>query len=459
VQDIEGGAVRFDVVLARMSAVQVRGDAGPSGKLLQKYIDRLASQPIFNIDEAERYLLLARDIPGLDVRLVLQPAPRNAATRPGEVVGIFNVARTPFYADATIQNLGSKSVGRFGGLARVRVNGITGMGDETTLSYYATSEFSEQQVAQAGHEFRVGGEGLRFGGNLTFAWSTPDIVGPDVFKSETFVGSIYSSFPFKRSQTSNLIGTVGLDIIDQDLQFTSLPLSRDRLRVAYARVDFNSIDASSLSGAGGYSAVEPRFAIAGSAEVRQGVDIFGATKPCGVAFVNCTAAGVVPPSRLDGDPTALVFRAQAQMDYRPSPLLKFSLKPRVQISGDPLLSYEQVSGGNYTAGRGFDPGAVIGDSGFGGQLEVSYGSLVPKTPKGIAVQPYVFFDLMSVETKNVAGGPDTISSVGGGVRTTLGRIANLDVFTAFPLETSPFQTQRGDARIMMTLSIRLWPWN
>ncbi len=458
VQEIDG-VVRFDVVLARMSAVQVRGEAGPSGKLLQKYIDRLVDQPVFNIDDAERYLLLARDIPGLDVRLVLQPASRETGAQPGDVVGIFNVARTPFYSDANIQNFGSKSVGRFGGLLRMRFNGLTGLGDETTLSYYITSEFKEQQVAQLGHEFRVGGEGLKFGGNLTFAKSTPDIAGPDVFRSDTFVASAYASYPFRRSQTSNVIGSVGFDLIDQDIEFTGLPLSKDRLRVAYARVDFNTIDAPSLRGAGGYSGFEPRFAVAGTLEVRQGLDIFGATENCGVGFVNCTAAGVIPPSRLDGDATAFVVRAQGQVDYRPSPLLKFSLKPRVQFSPDPLLSFEQVSGGNYTAGRGFDPGAVIGDGGYGGQVEIAYGSQVPKTPNGFAFQPYAFFDLMAVSTKNVGGDPQTISSLGGGVRATLGRFANLDIFGAVPLEKSPFQTQRSDVRLLMTLSIRLAPWN
>lgn len=459
VQEIAGGVVRFDVVLARMSAVQVRGDAGPSGKALQNYIDRLVDQRVFNIDDAERYLLLARDIPGLDVRLVLQPASRESGAQPGDVVGIFNVARTKVYADANFQNFGSTAVGRFGGLARVRVNGITGMGDETTLSYYITSEFSEQQVAQIGHEFRVGGEGVKFGGNLTFAKSTPDIAGPDLFKSETFVGSVYSSYPFKRAQTGNVIGTIGLDFIDQDVEFTGLPLSRDRLRVAYVRMDFNAIDASSLRGVGGYSAFEPRFAIAGSAEVRQGLSIFGASKGCGPAFALCTGAGVVPPSRLDGDPTAPVLRAQGQIDFRPDPLLTFSIKPRAQYSTQALLSYEQVSGGNYTAGRGFDPGAVIGDSGYGAQVEFAYGSLVPEQPTGFAFQPYAFFDIMAVSTKNIGGDPQTISSLGGGVRATLGRIGNLDVFGAVPLEKSPFQTQRDDFRLLMTLSIRIAPWN
>lgn len=460
-QEIEGGAVRFDVVLARMTAVQVRGDAGKSGQQVQKYIDRLVDQPVFNVHEAARYLLLARDIPGLDVRLVLQPATGGDGSvqrQPGEVVGIFNVTNTPVTADANIQNLGSRSVGRFGGLLRAQFNGLTGLGDQTTLSFYTTSDFKEQRVVQAGHEFRLGSEGLTLGGDFAYAWSTPGIAGPDLFESETLIGSIYASYPFKRGQTSNLIGTFGADLVNQDIEFSGLPLSQDRLRIAYGRLDFNMVDEPSLRGVDGYSGFEPRWAIAGSAEIRQGFDLLGASEPCGAAFVNCTAVGVIPLSRLDGDPSALVVRGQAQLDYRPTPLLALSVKPRFQYSPDALLSFEQISGGNYTSGRGFDPGAVIGDSGYGGQLEIAYGSLVPKTPGGYAVQPYGFFDVMAVSNKNVPGDPQTITSAGGGVRATLGRYGYLDIYGAVPLERSPLQTQRGDTRILMTLTMQLAPW-
>src|SRR3546814_4205134 len=48
------------------------------------------------------------------------------------------------------------------------------MGDMTTVSFYATPDFDEQNVLQLSHEFRVGGEGLRFGASYTYAWTHPD---------------------------------------------------------------------------------------------------------------------------------------------------------------------------------------------------------------------------------------------------------------------------------------------
>ena len=458
VQTIENGIVSFDVILARMSDVQVRGEAGPSAAALQKYIDKLTGQPVFNIDEAERYLLLARDIPGLDVRLTLQPAPRDAGAQPGDVIGVFNVQRTPVYADVNVQNFGSRSVGRFGLFGRVRVNGITGLGDETTLSAYATADFEEQLVVQGAHEFRLGGEGLAIGFGATKAWTQPAIPGPDAFESDTLIGTIYANFPFIRSQTKNLYGTAGFDLIDQDATFSGLPLSEDNLRVGFARLDFSAIDEDSILGRGGYSPFEPKLAVAGALEVRQGLDVLGASEGCGAGLVNCLAPNIVPPSRLDGDPTAFVVRFEGQLDVRPTPLLMFSLKPRAQWTPDALLAYEQFSGGNYTIGRGYDPGAVIGDSGLGGQFEVAYGSLMPETPDGFAFQPYIFADHIAVWTKDVSGDPQDLTSAGGGIRATIGRQASLDTFVSVPLETAPLATRKGDPRFLMTLTVQLAPW-
>src|SRR3546814_16009744 len=68
----------------------VRGDAGANEGLLQRYLSRLDDAPVFNINDAERYLLLARDIPGIDARLPLRPG-----TNAGEVVGEVEVTRNP----------------------------------------------------------------------------------------------------------------------------------------------------------------------------------------------------------------------------------------------------------------------------------------------------------------------------------------------------------------------------
>ncbi len=86
-QTIGDGVVQLDILAARMTRIEVRGEAGANERLLQRYLSRLDDEPVFNIVDAERYLLLARDIPGLDARLTLRPG-----GAPGEVVGEVTVA-------------------------------------------------------------------------------------------------------------------------------------------------------------------------------------------------------------------------------------------------------------------------------------------------------------------------------------------------------------------------------
>lgn len=448
-QRIEDGVVRLDILAARMSRVEVRGDAGANEGLLQRYLSRLDDAPVFNIREAERYLLLARDIPGLDARLTLRPG-----AQPGEVVGEVLVARTPVIFDANIQNFGSRDVGRWGGIARARFAGLTGMGDLTTVSLYSTADVHEQQVAQFAHEMRVGGDGLRLGGSYTYAWTRPDLPGLAI-KSRTQVISLFASYPVTLTQAHQFTVGGGLDLIDQDIGLGGVPLNRDRLRVVGVRADASWIDPASVAGRDGYNPSEPRWSLSTSLEARQGLDILGASDDCGPSGAACFAAGRVPLSRIEGKPDAFVLRANALAEWRPTRMFALSAAPRAQWASDPLLSYEEFSGGNFTVGRGYDPGTIIGDKGVGVALEARYGSLVPANIKAFAVQPFVFFDAAWVWNKDAAFAglnPQKLYSAGGGVRLAYGDKARLDVTVAAPLNRPDLLARRPDPRLLVTLT-------
>ncbi|WP_194954792.1 ShlB/FhaC/HecB family hemolysin secretion/activation protein [Sphingopyxis solisilvae] len=448
-QTISDGVVRLDILAARMTRVEVRGDAGRNERLLQRYLSRLDDQPVFNIVEAERYLLLARDIPGLDARLTLRPG--NA---PGEVVGEVLVARTPFIFDTNIQNYGSRDVGRWGGVARVRFAGLTGMGDLTTASFYSTPDFDEQQVVQLAHEFRVGGEGLRIGASYTYAWTRPDLAAFPI-KSKTQVVNLFASYPLTLRQAHRLTIGGGLDLIDQDIGFGGVALNRDRLRVFNLRADASWIDPASIAGRGGYNPSEPRWALSTSLEARQGVNFLGASDDCGPGGGACFLPGAVPLTRVDGKPDAFLVRANALAEWRPHKLFTLSAAPRAQWASDPLLAYEEFSGGNFTIGRGFDPGTIIGDSGVGVALEARYGSFVPANTKSFAVQPFAFFDAAWVWNKDAAFAglnPQKLYSAGGGMRVAYGEVGRLDVTLAVPLNRGGFLANRPDPRLLVSLT-------
>ena len=451
-QSISEGNLRYDVVLARIVDIRVLGDAGRSEGLIADYLNRLRAHEVFNRFEAERYLLLASELPGYNVRLALRPA----GTTPGEVVGEVTVLRNAFAVDASVENLGSKDLGRGGALVRAQLFGLTGLGDVTTAGLFITQDFHEQKDLQLAHEFRVGSSGLNFGASMNYSWARPDFDGPIEIKANTLFASVWAGYPFLRRQSHRLNGMLGLDIVNQDVDANGEDFTRDRLRVAFVRLNF---DALSLDfSRPGYSQVEPLWRVGATAELRQGLDIFGASDRCDLACI--LADDEVPTSRENADPTAAVVRGLLYGEYRPVPVLTFSLGLRGQYSSKALLSFEEFAGGNYTAGRGYDPGAVLGDRGYGMQAEMRYGSTMPKSSRDMAIQPYIFFDYARADNENdlfLPKGQRSLLSTGGGFRASW-RGFYLDSLVAFPLERAGFANDKPSPRLLFSLSRRLWPW-
>lgn len=247
-QSLADGIPDFNVVFGRLTAVRVRGDAGPSEKLVAGYLEKLTGQDVFNIQAAERYLLLADDIPGLDVRLSLRPA---AGGQPGDLVGEIAVVRQRALADVNIQNLGSNAIGPFGGTLRGEFYDLTGLGDRTSITLFSTLDFAEQQTVRIGHDFRVGREGLRLGGQFTWSGANPSVglAGLNI-DSDTIFFSLFASYPLLRSRRHSLQIDTGFDYVDQDVTINTLGLTQDRARMIYARLDGEMMDPNSVLRAG-----------------------------------------------------------------------------------------------------------------------------------------------------------------------------------------------------------------
>ena len=130
-----------------------------------------------------------------------------------------------------------------------------------------------------------------------------------------------------------------------------------------------------------------------------------------------------------------------------------------------MPAFEEISGGSFSAGRGYDPASVIGDLGVTSRVELRYGSLVPQSLDSFALQPYVFADAATVRDRDPsqrASNPDSLLSLGGGLRFTQGRGLQGDVTLAVPLKRTDAELlagrPRGDMRLLISLSSRLAPW-
>ena len=439
-QRIENGVVRLEMLYARVTTIRARGQTGGAETKLAGYLSKLTEDEVFDRNRAERYLLLARDIPGYNVQLTLKPA----GTGPGELIGEVSVIRQPYALDAVVQNLAASETGRWGGQLRGQLYGLTGLGDSTFVSVYSTLDFKEQQIVQVGHIFRPGNEGLTVSGQFTYAWTKPSIdsnPGDPAIKARTLFATLGLSYPLVRSQSHNVTLGAGFDFVDQKVNFFG-PLTRDHLRVAFVRADFDAVDLKSR---------RPKWKIGGGIELRKGLNILGASE-------KCCDQGDTPPSRADGRATGTLVRINATGELALGNSLTVAVLPRAQVGFDPLLSFEEFTAGNYTVGRGYDPAVLTGDSGAGVSAELRGPRVSPFKRSRFLIQPYLFGDAAWVWNKNEGGDPEHLKSAGGGLRAGLDERLSIDAAVAVPIEKAGIDNRRGNPRFLLTLTTRLLPW-
>ena len=448
------GRLHLEVVTGKIVALRVRGDPGRSSQRIAALLARLQQIVPFNEVDGERVLLLAGDIPGISVTLELQPAPSGKL---GELVGEIAVERTRGAVFVNAQNYGSTQIGRYSGLIRGELYGLTGLADRTFLGVFSTSDFKEQQVVQFGHDFEpFAASPLRVGGQFTYAWTKPTLanggVGIDL-ESRSILGSLTASYPVVRRSNHNLRLDGGFDFIEQRTRSNGTPINTDKLREFYLQLDG---DATARSVGG----LAPLWRVAGGVEVRKDVDILSATKQ------GQTSGGAIP-TRFEGDPQAFITRANALVEGRirfgrQSPYaITASVDARGQYSNHPLLAFDEFAVGNLTIGRGYDPGATSGDHAYGAASELRIGKPQPLSRRDFAYELVGFFDVIHIDNldSNRFEADRTLQSFGGGVRATWGSHGRIDVLYAKPLDKGlAIDTVKPPARVLVSLTIRALPW-
>ncbi len=444
-QRLDGGPLQLEVVTAHIVETRVRGNAGPYEGLIEQRIAALQSYDPLNEAQAERLLLLADDIPGLDVRLSLQPA----GGAPGEVIGELTVDYHPYGLVVNAQNYNSRQLGRETVYARAELYGLTGLGDLTYLAGSTTVDFDEQKIVQVGHEMLIDQSGTSLALRATYADSRPTLPSLDL-RTKSWILNTELTQPLLRSVNDNYYLGVGFERIDQRTDLGgaggSAALNLDRISTIYLRLAGNSrrlhrdgTEATALSG---------------FAEFRKGIDVFNNTKT-GVITKDGYA-----PSRFEGDARAWVIRGQLDGKIGIGPIFELFGSGRGQWTNQPLLNYDEFSIGNLTVGRGYDPGANTGDKAYGltGEVRVN----LPTGPR-VAMQVFGFYDhvrLFNLDTGSTER-DRKIASYGGGVRLTLSGIARLDVTYAHPLDPPLLTGATAKVpkdRLLISLTAQLVPF-
>lgn len=432
-QRIAGGALILDVIEAHVVNVRVRGDIGPAQAAVERYVEKLRGMKPFDMRKAQRYILLASDIPGVRVRAAVKPS---VSPERGAVDIDVSVSRTDFTVVGAAQNLGSKTVGRWGGLVRADARSFTPLGEDTALVAFHTLDSNEQWVVQLLEAARIGGDGWIARFSAVYGESRPgDVLKPLNLKSTSVVAEAEAAYPLIRRRRLNLNLAGGFDVIDQETKAGGFsgPLTQDRLRVVYLRADGDLRT----------YALDRTFLLSGGLALRKGLSGLGASD-----------AGSSLLTRSLAEPDAWLVRGNAEADARVAGPVSASLRMQAQYASKPLMPYEQISLGNLSAGRGYDPAVVLGDSGLSASFDLRY-SAIQLNPKVLAA-PYVFFDVGSVHNNSAAQSgltPNrTLRSFGAGVTLRLANRANLEITYARPIDSVAPGGPRPAPRLLVNLT-------
>jgi hemolysin activation/secretion protein len=403
-QQVSGGRVHFRVVEGRISDLKTLGpDKVARRQATAAFAPLVDRQPLSSAMLEEAYRR-AQHVPGLAIAGSLS---RGATT--GGMDLVLQARRRAWTTYVNVNNYYPDTVGPWGVLFGVSHAGASKYGDETSAQVYTSVAGGSQVVVRASHSQTLDTAGDTLAIMGLGGWAHPSgAVEQLSLATKVYAGRISLSRPLIDRLGETVDATGALEINDQTTKiFRTVGLTDDRLRIVSVSL------AGELRGAG-----DARIAV--QIEGRKGLDVLGASQPQSDFS-----------SRLGANPQALVGKVSAEGEAPLFGRLRVAARFAGQISDSPLTSPEQYQIGNLSLGRGYQPGAALGDKVIGGSVELRAGPF--HGPRKLTFQPYVFCDAVKLWTLTPgAEGSRALWSYGGGVRIEAPGRMNLDLLYAKP---------------------------
>ena len=397
-QRVKDGVFTIDVVEGHLERVSVQGANPQTSEVIGGYLEPARAERPLTIAALERGLLLANDLPGIKATGVLRPA----ADTPGASDLVVDTQQPWISGGLAVDNRGSRFSGIWTISGDVEFNALFGP-DQLGATITLSPSSLEQIAGQVSYRRAIGDDGLvgSLIGSITHGQPGSTLTAFNVLTDSWAVGPRLT-YPLIRSRAESLILDGGFTVQDAKIGILGAPFSHDQWRV--------------LDIGGSYQRADVLGGLWTSTfDIAQGLPILGASQ-----------------NRINGVPNPNLSRLGALIDF--TKLTGYSrlavplassftvvLAAQGQYSFAPLITGEQIAFGGNQIGRGYDPGAITGDQGLGGSLELHYdwrfADSVVRT-----LEPYLFTD--GAKTWFIQRGPaksaalldQTIASAGGGVR-------------------------------------------
>ena len=428
-QRVADGIFTINVVEGFIANISVEGGKPKTRDRISRYLEPAQASKPLRLATIERALLLANDLPGVTAGGVLRPSPDTQ----GASELVVTVPDNPVSALLSLDNRGSRYSGLWSATADVTVNSLLDDEDQLDGSVTAALDASPQRRAMGQLRYRrpIGDQGglLSLMGTVTHGEPGSTLQAFHVLTDSWAAGPRFT-IPLERTRAQSIIVETGLTVQSASVNILGAALSHDNWRVAdlgisYARSDF-------LGGAW-----------AANVDIAQGLPILGATDN-----------GSPDLSRVGGRVDFTKLSGGIRFNRPLTDSFDLVLAAQGQYAFDPLLIGEQFAFGGTQNGRGYDAGALTGDHGLGGTVELRYDPQLKIT--GLqALQPYAFFDAARVwNVQNTGPSGQSIGSVGGGVRAWLDDDIFGDLEVARTLEAVPGSDGgRQATKLLLNLSV------
>lgn len=423
--------LRFAVTEGYVAEVRLDGDIGPAGTQVLRFLERVKEERPISTAAVERALLLASDVPGVQVRGVLQPI----QGEPGALRLIAQVTRSAVSGYFNVDNRAYRLTGPWQALLVAGVNSLSEFGERSEVTLFG-SEQGTQWFTQASVETFIGGSGLRVRVYAGLGNTLPSGQLAQIgYSGETTLAGVIATYPVIRSRPANLWAVAQFDMFD-GTTYTGVGTpsgrslaGRDHIRAARGGFDGQALDTlipflPAATNQAGFRA-------------HQGIIEWDAT-------TNDDPRATRIGSEFDFTKwTGEYQRVQPLFAPFDGAMINVQAYVNGQWSTNVLPNAEKYYLGGNRLGRGFYSGQVTGDYGYGYAVELQL-DLAYEIPAEPALgnnrgwtQLYVFRD-MGWAYQNLDTDADRrLSSWGGGVRTIVADTVQFDVELARRLTTRP----------------------
>ena len=432
-QQVKNGVFEIRVVEGYVSAGFAEGGNDITRERMEGLLNNsLAGKKPLSLEALERTLLIANEFPGYAASSML---------RQGSEVGTSELVATmievPGSQSFSINNNSSNVTGPWGYSYSGIFNNKLGRGEQISVGVNAGNSFDVLKSVSLKYAEPLGSSGLI--GSFGVLVSEAHPAGSVSSLNLASVGSSITPrlrYPLLRSRDNSVYVETGLTVNKTETTLAGAALTLDQFTVwdANAAWLYKSQNLGSGNARLGISKGVPYFGAMGA----------NATNPSVVGF--------------DSQFVKWTYGVQHTFPLSAQWSMQMSMNGQAVSDTTKLLSGEQVSFGGAALGRGYDGGAISGDSGIGGLIEVRYDLPYRNAMLLAPIQAYVFADVAEATLNaNRTNGTDAsykaIASQGFGARFVFVKNITLDLQYANAVHYYPGSDTRPNPRLSVSSSI------